>query len=142
LEKVAELRVVVCFLNTLPAFKSGWAGLVFACFGQAGGIMLSSLGSLKVLLALESCDMRKGFNGLFTAVTERVSEDPKNGALFVFCNRRHARIRILYWDGTGLWGFVTKASGQRTHRVGLLRHRYCSHQEDAMDIRPLSVVAT
>ena len=65
--------------------------------------MLSFSGSLRVLVALEPCDMRKGFNGLFTAATERLSEDPKSGALFVFCNRRHTRIKILYWDGTGLW---------------------------------------
>ena len=65
--------------------------------------MLSFSGSLKVLVAVEPCDMRKGFNGLFAAVTERLGEDPKGGALYVFCNRRHTRIKILYWDGTGLW---------------------------------------
>lgn len=75
--------------------------------------MLSFSGSLKVLVALEPCDMRKGFNGLFTAVTERLGEDPKGGALFVFCNRRHTRIKILYWDGTGLW-LLTKRLEQGT----------------------------
>ena len=65
--------------------------------------MLSFSGSLKVFVAVEPCDMRKGFNGLFAAVTERLGEDPKGGALYVFCNRRHTRIKILYWDGTGLW---------------------------------------
>lgn len=65
--------------------------------------MLSFSGSLKVFVALEACDMRKGFNGLYGLVTERLGEDPKVGALFVFSNRRHTRIKILYWDGTGLW---------------------------------------
>ena len=65
--------------------------------------MLSFSGSLKVFVAVEPCDMRKGFNGLYAAVTERLGEDPKGGALFVFCNRRRTRIKILYWDGTGLW---------------------------------------
>jgi len=65
--------------------------------------MLSFSGSLKVFVAVEACDMRKGFNGLHAAVTERLGEDPRNGALFVFSNRRHTRIKILYWDGTGLW---------------------------------------
>lgn len=65
--------------------------------------MLSFSGSLKVFVAVESCDMRKGFNGLYAAVTERLGEDPKGGALFVFCNRRRTRIKILCWDGTGLW---------------------------------------
>jgi len=65
--------------------------------------MLSFSGSLKVLVAVEPCDLRKGFNGLFTAVSERLGEDPKGGALFVFCNRRRTRLKILCWDGTGLW---------------------------------------
>jgi transposase len=65
--------------------------------------MLSFSGSLKVFVAIEPCDLRKGFNGLHAAVSERLGEDPKSGALFVFCNRRHTRLKILYWDQTGLW---------------------------------------
>ena len=65
--------------------------------------MLSFSGSLKVFVAIEPCDMRKGFNGLYAAVSERLGEDPKGGALFVFINRRHTRLKILCWDGTGLW---------------------------------------
>jgi IS66 Orf2 like protein len=70
--------------------------------------MLSFSGSLKVFVALEACDMRKGFNGLHAAVTERLGEDPRQGALFVFSNRRHTRIKILCWDGTGLWVLTNK----------------------------------
>lgn len=65
--------------------------------------MLSFAGSLKVFVALEACDMRKGFNGLHALITERLGEDPRGGALFVFSNRRHTRLKVLYWDGTGLW---------------------------------------
>jgi transposase len=65
--------------------------------------MLSFPGSLKVFVAVEPCDMRKGFNGLHALVTERLGEDPRHGALFVFTNRRHTRIKILCWDGTGFW---------------------------------------
>jgi transposase len=68
-----------------------------------GTVMLSFSGSLKVLVALEPCDMRKGFNGLHALVTERLGEDLKQGALFVFSNRRHTRIKIICWDGTGIW---------------------------------------
>ena len=38
--------------------------------------MLSFSGSLKVLVAVEPCDLRKGFNGLYTAMSERLGEDP------------------------------------------------------------------
>jgi transposase len=65
--------------------------------------VLSFTGSLKVFVALEACDMRKGFNGLHALVTERLGEDPRAGSLFVFSNRRRSRLKILYWDGSGLW---------------------------------------
>ena len=54
--------------------------------------MLSFAGSLKVFLAVEPCDMRKGFNGLPALVTERLQESPQGGALFVFTNKRHNRL--------------------------------------------------
>ena len=64
--------------------------------------MLSFPGSLKVYLAVESCDMRKSFNGLYALAEGTLKVDPKSGALFVFCNKRRNRIKILYFDGTGL----------------------------------------
>src|SRR5215469_1844715 len=65
--------------------------------------MLSFTGNLKVFVAVEACDLRKGFNGLHALVAERLNEDLKSGALFVFSNRRHTRLKIIYWDGTGIW---------------------------------------
>ena len=65
--------------------------------------MLSFTGSLKVFVALEPCDMRKGFEGLHAAVSERLKEDVRSGALFVFTNKRRSRLKVLYFDGTGLW---------------------------------------
>ena len=65
--------------------------------------MLSFSGGLKVFLSVEPCDMRKGFNGLHGLVSEKLGQDPRQGALFVFSNRRHTRLKILWWDGTGLW---------------------------------------
>lgn len=65
--------------------------------------MLSFAGSLRVFVALEACDMRKGFEGLAAQVENVLGEELKSGALFVFGNRRRTRLKILYWDGTGLW---------------------------------------
>lgn len=65
--------------------------------------MLSFTGSLRIFLAVEPVDMRKSFNGLEGVVSERLRENLREGALFVFTNRRHSRLKILYWDGTGLW---------------------------------------
>lgn len=65
--------------------------------------MLSFPGSLKVYLAVEPCDMRKSFNGLYALAENTLKIDPKSGSLFVFCNKRRNRIKLLYFDGTGLW---------------------------------------
>lgn len=65
--------------------------------------MLSFAGSVRVFLAVEPCDMRKGFEGLYALVGERLREEVRSGALFVFTNKRHTRLKVLYFDGTGLW---------------------------------------
>ena len=64
--------------------------------------MLSFTGGLKVFVAEEPCDLRKSFDGLEGMVRERLQEDPRTGALFVFTNRHHTRLKVLYLDGTGL----------------------------------------
>ena len=48
-----------------------------------------------MFVAVEAFDMRKGFNGLHALVSERLGEDLKQGALFVFNNRRHTWIKII-----------------------------------------------
>jgi transposase len=65
--------------------------------------MLSFTGRLKVYVAVEAADLRQGFSGLYAMTTNVLKEDPQSGGLFVFSNRRHSRVKILYWDGTGLW---------------------------------------
>jgi transposase len=52
--------------------------------------------------------MRKQFNGLWTLATERLREDPRQGAAFIFGNKDRDRIKILYWDGTGSWIFAKR----------------------------------
>jgi transposase len=70
--------------------------------------MLNFTGNLKVFVALEPCDLRKSFNGLLSLVSQRLQEDPLQGALFVFSNRGHTRLKMVYWDGTGLWLLIKR----------------------------------
>jgi transposase len=70
--------------------------------------MLSFPQVLKVYLAVEAVDCRKSFNGLYTLVFNELKEDPLSGSLFVFSNRARNRLKILYWDGTGLWVFAKR----------------------------------
>ena len=65
--------------------------------------MLSFLGKLKVYLSIDAAYLRKSFNGLYGLAEGVLKEDPRRGGLFVFTNHRCNRIKILYWDGTGLW---------------------------------------
>ncbi|MDP3850198.1 MAG: IS66 family insertion sequence element accessory protein TnpB, partial [Luteolibacter sp.] len=46
---------------------------------------------------------RLRFNGLHNAVANQLQEDPKSGAIFAFTNKRRSLLKILNWDGTGLW---------------------------------------
>jgi transposase len=76
-------------------------------------VMLSFTGALKVWVALEPCDMRKGFNGLEGLVADRLKENVRSGALFVFTNKKRTRLKVLYWDRSGLW-LMTKRLEQGT----------------------------
>jgi transposase len=57
----------------------------------------------KVYLALGATDLRKGFDGLYGLVRDRLMCEATSGHLFLFCNARRNRLKILYWDSTGLW---------------------------------------
>ena len=65
--------------------------------------MLAFPAGFKIYLAVEAVDMRKQFNGLWALATERLKEDPLQGAVFAFTNRERTRLKLLYWDGTGVW---------------------------------------
>lgn len=58
---------------------------------------------LRVCLALQPADLRRSFDGLALLVREELKENECSSQIFVFTNKRRNRIRLLYWDGTGLW---------------------------------------
>ena len=57
----------------------------------------------RVYLACGHTDMRRAINGLSAIVESSFALDPFDGALFVFCNRKRDRIKIIEWDGDGFW---------------------------------------
>jgi transposase len=65
--------------------------------------MFSFSSSLKIYLGVDPVDMRKSFNGLFAQVKGRLNRDPLDGAVYMFANRRRTLVKIIYWDGTGIW---------------------------------------
>jgi transposase len=57
----------------------------------------------RVYLAVGATDLRKGFEGLFGLVKDRLGLEPLSGHVVCFCNRSRSRIKVLFWDGSGLW---------------------------------------
>ncbi|MBZ5580335.1 MAG: IS66 family insertion sequence element accessory protein TnpB [Acidobacteriia bacterium] len=66
--------------------------------------MLFGLGlATKIYIAVETIDMRKGFEGLHGLVRDHLGEDPLSEHLFLFTNKTKTRLKALVWDGSGLW---------------------------------------
>ena len=57
----------------------------------------------RIYLAAGATDMRQGFEGLYGLVRDRLQLDPLSGHLFLFSNAQHNRLKLLFWDGSGLW---------------------------------------
>jgi transposase len=57
----------------------------------------------RIYLAAGATDMRRGFEGLYGLARDRLLCDPLSGHVFVFANARRNRLKLLFWDGSGLW---------------------------------------
>ena len=57
----------------------------------------------RVYLAAGPTDLRKSIDGLAVIVQELFQLDPFSNALFVFCNRKKDKLKILFWDHNGFW---------------------------------------
>jgi len=58
-------------------------------------------GHIRVWLYGEPVDMRKSFDGLYALARHGLKQDPLNGQLFAFVNRRATQIKVLYFDRSG-----------------------------------------
>jgi transposase len=57
----------------------------------------------RIYLAAGATDMRKGFEGLYGLVRDRLQLEPLSGHIFIFSNGQRNRLKLLFWDGSGLW---------------------------------------
>ena len=64
--------------------------------------MIALHGDLKILVATQPVDFRKGVNGLAALVAETLKADPYSGHLFVFRSKRNDRLKMLTFDGSGM----------------------------------------
>jgi transposase len=65
--------------------------------------MLNLSSATQIFLVTGATDMRKSFNGLMAIVQNVLGRDPLSGHIFVFTNRVRNRLKLLFWDRTGLW---------------------------------------
>ena len=65
--------------------------------------MIQVTPQMRILVAVEAVDGRKGIDSLARLCQERLETDPFSGCLFVFRSRRGTAVRILAYDGQGFW---------------------------------------
>jgi transposase len=58
---------------------------------------------MRILVAIESVDLRKGIDGLAQLCREKLGADPFSGCVFIFRSRRATAIKVLAYDGQGFW---------------------------------------
>jgi len=63
--------------------------------------MMQLTPQMRILLAVEPADFRKGIDGLAQLCRQRLQDDPLSGALFVFASRRRKALKLLLYDGYG-----------------------------------------
>jgi hypothetical protein len=68
----------------------------------------------RIYLALGATDMRKGFEGLYGLVRDRIQLEPLSGHVFLFCNKARNRTKVLFWElEPGVSSVEVKAESER-----------------------------
>jgi transposase len=70
--------------------------------------VIGPTGAVRVMVATKPVDFRKGAEGLAALVRETMEADPFSGAVYVFRAKRADRIKLVFWDGTGLCLFAKR----------------------------------
>ena len=94
--------------------------------------MIQLTAQMRILVAVEPQDFRKGIDGLCRICREVLASDPLSGTVFVFRSRRGTAIRVLTYDGQGFWLCHKRLSQSRFRywpgRQGSARCELLSHQ--------------
>ena len=99
----------------------------------------------RIYLAAGATDMRKGFEGLYGLARDRLSCDPLSGHIFLFTNARHNRLKLLFWDGSGLWVCAKRLEKGRFRWPEAEGHQLkvvLSHEELALLVGGIDLAAT
>ncbi|HXE08541.1 MAG TPA: IS66 family insertion sequence element accessory protein TnpB [Acidobacteriaceae bacterium] len=72
--------------------------------------MIQITPQMRVLVAIEPVDGRKGIDSLARLCQEKLAEDPFSGCVFIFRSRRATTVRVLTYDGQGYWLLIKRLS--------------------------------
>ena len=75
------------------------------------GPPISASSATQILVATKPVDFRKGMDGLAALVQEQLKSDPFSGVIFCFRAKRADRVKLIFWDGTGLCLFAKRLEG-------------------------------
>ena len=70
---------------------------------MGSGFLIQLTPQLRILVAIEAIDARKGMDSLAQLCREKLSADPFSGCVFIFRSRRGTAIKLLCYDGQGFW---------------------------------------
>ena len=73
--------------------------------------MIGPSGNIRVMVATKPVDFRKGSEGLAALVRETMRLDPFCGVVYVFRAKRADRVKLIFWDGTGVCLFAKRLEG-------------------------------
>ena len=96
--------------------------------------MIQITPQMKILVAVEPADFRKGIDGLCQVCKEVLKHDPFGGQVFVFRNRPATALKVLVYDGQGFWLCHKKLESEDTQIFGFTEVGPCAHD------RPVGVV--
>src|SRR3990172_11257649 len=80
--------------------------------------MIQTSAAMRILVAIQPVDFRKGIDGLAAVCGKQLGEDPLSGWAFVFRNRRAIAVKILLYDGQGFW-LAKRQRGRRRVRAAV-----------------------
>ena len=75
--------------------------------------MIQVTATMRILVAIEPVDLRKGIDGLAQLCRDKLASDPFSGCLFIFRSRRGTTIKTLAFDGQGYWMAPKRLSSGR-----------------------------
>jgi transposase len=75
--------------------------------------VIGPTGAVRVMVATRPVDFRKGAEGLAALVRETMGADPFSGTVYVFRAKRADRIKLIFWDGTGVCLFAKRLEDGR-----------------------------